>query len=85
MDRKLLGQSAKSQLFNHQGATACVTAAQEQLNLLPDVPNTVGFLKVGPWASILYHLVQTATVLMLEIFFRAHHMLEQAEELLQWT
>jgi len=81
MDRKLPTQTAKSQEFNHSAATTCVRSAQEQLALIPDVPNAVGFLKVGPWTTILHNLVQAVTVLMLEISFRTHHMPEQADEI----
>lgn len=82
LDRKLPGQSVKSQEFNRAAATACVTSAQEQLALITDIPNAVAFLKVGPWTSILQNLVQSVTVLMLEISFQAHHMPEQAGDLL---
>jgi len=82
LDRKLPTQSAKSQEFNHAAATTCVASAQEQLALIPDVPNVVGFLRVGPWSSVLHNLVQSVTVLMLEISFRSHHMPEQADDIL---
>ena len=83
LDRKLPAQSARSHEFNHVAAITCVTSAQDQLALIPDVPNAVGFLKVGPWATILHNLVQSVTVLMLEISFRAHHMPEQADDILE--
>lgn len=83
LDRKIPNQSNRSTNFNHSAAISCVTAAQEQLQLIPDEPNAVGLLKVGPWASILHMLVQSAIVLMLEISFRAHHMPEQAEDVLE--
>ncbi|KAK5936744.1 hypothetical protein PMZ80_011007 [Knufia obscura] len=82
LDRRLPTQSAKSQEFNRSAATTCVTSAQEQLALIPDAPNAVGFLKIGPWANILHNLVQSVTVLMLEISFRSHHMPEQADDVL---
>ncbi|KAK5954040.1 hypothetical protein OHC33_004611 [Knufia fluminis] len=82
LDRKIPGQSAKSREFNRTAAITCVTSAQDQLALIPDTPNAVGFLKVGPWTTILHNLVQAVAVLMLEISFRAHHMPEQADDMI---
>lgn len=83
LDRKIPGQSDKSKEFNHAAATTCVMAAQEQLSLIPDEPNAIGLLRTGPWVSILHCLVQAATVLMLEISFRAHHMPQQSDSLIE--
>lgn len=82
LDRKIPGQSQKSQEFNHAAATSCVTAAQDQLALIPDEPNAIGLLRVGPWANMLHMLVQSGTVLTLEISFRAHHMPQQVDEII---
>ena len=83
LDRKIPGQSAKSHEFNRNAAQQCVEAAKNLLGLIPDEPNAVGLIRVGPWWSILHWLVQAATVLMLEISFRAAHMPEEAEALLE--
>jgi len=81
LDRKLLHQSKKSSDFNHVAVTTCVASAQQQLTLISDEPDAVGLLKAGPWISILHFLVQCATVLMLELSFRAQHMPDQADDL----
>lgn len=83
LDRKIPGQSMKSHDFNHAAAVACVNAAREQLQLIPDEPNAVGLLRVGPWMNLLHFLVQSATVLMLEVSFRGHHMPEQVDDVLE--
>ena len=83
LDRKISGQSSRSLEFNRNTAQACVEAAKDLLSQIPDEPNAVGLIRVGPWWSILHWLVQAATVLMLEISFRAAHMPEQAEALLE--
>ena len=83
LDRKIPRQSSKSLEFNRNAAQRCVEAAKDMLSLIPDEPNAVGLIRVGPWWSILHWLVQAATVLMLEISFRAAHMPEQAEALLE--
>ncbi|RMD41544.1 hypothetical protein DV735_g3577, partial [Chaetothyriales sp. CBS 134920] len=83
LDRKIPNQSPKSMDFNRAGATGCVDAARDMLKLIPNEPNPIGLLTVGPWWSILHFLVQAATVLMLEISFRAHHMPEEADAVLE--
>ncbi|EXJ64334.1 hypothetical protein A1O7_00670 [Cladophialophora yegresii CBS 114405] len=83
LDRKIPGQSNKSLEFNRDSAAACVEAAMEMLQLIPDEPNAVGLIRVGPWWNILHWLVQSTTVLMLEISFRANHMPEEAEAILE--
>merc|ERR1712093_75653 len=82
LDRKIPHQSDKSLNFNRMSATTCVDAARDTLRLIPDEPNAVGLVKVGPWWNILHWLVQATTVLMLEISFRAHHMPEDADDVL---
>lgn len=83
LDRKIPHQSTKSLEFNRNSATSCVEAARELLRLVPDEPNAVGLIKVGPWWSILHWMVQATTVLMLELSFRAHHMPEEADAVLE--
>jgi Fungal specific transcription factor domain len=82
LDRKIPNQSSKSLDLNHQAATTCVDAARDLLALIPDQPNAVGLMRVGPWWSVLHWLVQATIVLLLEISFRAHHMPEEAEAIL---
>lgn len=61
----------------------CVEGAQETLRLIPDETNAVGLIRVGPWWSIVHWLVQAATILMLEISFRAHHMPQDADSIFE--
>lgn len=82
LDRKIPHQSSKSLDFNRQSATTCVDSARELLSLIPDEPNAVGLMRVGPWWSALHSLVQACTILALEISFRAHHMPEEADAIL---
>ncbi|KIX06227.1 uncharacterized protein Z518_04202 [Rhinocladiella mackenziei CBS 650.93] len=82
LDRKIPNQSTKSLEFNRNSATTCVEAAMEMLQLMPDEPNAVGLIRVGPWWNILHWLVQATTVLMLEISFRVNHMPEEADAIL---
>lgn len=83
LDLKIPGQSTKSDDLNHACALACVNAAREQMSLIPDEPNGPGLLRVGPWVTLVHMLVQSATVLMLELSFRAHHMPDQVDQILE--
>ncbi|KIW15354.1 hypothetical protein PV08_05400 [Exophiala spinifera] len=83
LDRKIPNQSNKSMEFNRNSAASCVKAAMEMLELIPDEPNAVGLLKVGPWWGILHWLVQCTSVLMLEISFRSNHMPEEVDAILE--
>lgn len=55
----------------------------ELLELIPDEPNAIGLIRVGPWWSLLHWLVQSTTVLMLEITFRANHMPEEVDAMME--
>ena len=83
LDRKIPRQSNKSKDFNRQSATTCIDAARAMLDLIPDQPNAIGLNKLSPWWCIIHFLVQATTVLMLELSFRANHMPEQAESILE--
>ena len=83
LDRKIPNQSAKSMEFNRTSAQTCVESAQTMISLIPDEPNAIGLNRIGPWWNLLHYLVQAAVVLMLELSFRADHMPEEAENILE--
>lgn len=85
MDRKIPSQSAKSREINGAAAAACIDAARDMLQLLPDEPNAVGLNSVGPWWCALHCLMQSTVVLLLELSFRADHMPEEAENIFEAT
>lgn len=91
VDRKIPDESDKSKSFNRETAARCVNAARGMLNLLPDEPNARGLYKIAPWWILVHYLMQAATILMLELAFRADHMPNEVEEVfdaaekaLQW-
>lgn len=51
--------------------------------MLPDAPDAVGLYRVSPWWCLVHHLVQATTVLMLELSFRADHMPNEADDILE--
>ena len=82
IDRQIPNESDHCKEFNNSTAAACVYAAKNMLELLPEQPNPIGLYKVSPWWSLLHHLMQAATVLMLELSFRVDHMPFEAEDIL---
>ena len=82
IDRKIPHQSNKSRDFNRSAAAECVHAAKSMMEMLADEPNPRELYKVAPWWCLVHHLMQAATILMLELSFRADHMPCEAEEIL---
>jgi len=80
IDRKIPDESDKARDFNRETAARCVNAARGMLDLLPDEPNAVGLYKIAPWWCLVHYLMQAATVLMLELSFRADHMPNEVED-----
>lgn len=85
IDRKIANQSGRAQDFNRESAMRCVHAPRDMLEMLPQEPNAIGLYKVGPWWCLVHYLVQAATVLMLELSFRAYHMPNEVEEIFDST
>ncbi|KAL9609236.1 MAG: hypothetical protein Q9167_005971 [Letrouitia subvulpina] len=82
IDRKIPNQSGEARDFNRSSAATCVDAATSMVGLLPDDPRTVSMYSAGPWWSLVHHLMQAITILMLEMSFRAEHWPEKADIIL---
>ena len=83
VDRKISGESGKAREKDRIAAAKCVHSAQAVSEMLPNVPDPVYLYGVAPWWCLVHHLVQASTVLMLELSFRADHMPNEAEEILE--
>ena len=79
VDGKILHLSENSQELNRYTAAKCVHAALDMVELLPDEPNAIGLYKIAPWWCLVHHIVQAATILMLELSFRSDHSPENEE------
>jgi hypothetical protein len=55
-----------------QLAAICVNVAGQMLNLLPEKPNFTWLYGVAPWWCILHNIMQSLTVLLTQLFTRAH-------------
>ena len=85
LHQRIPNESRKSIAFNRSAAISCVHAAKNMMELLPEEPNPIGLYKVAPWWCIVHHLVQAATVLMLELSLCSEHLPLEAEEILETT
>ncbi|MCJ1473494.1 hypothetical protein MMC13_002145 [Lambiella insularis] len=85
IDPSIPHESSKSKDFNRVAATACVQGARDMLDLIPDEPNPVGLNKVTPWWCLTHYMTQAASILILELFFRAEHMPHEANDILTYA
>lgn len=83
IERKIPNLSGKAKDFNRETAMKCVHAARDMLGMLPQEPNSVGLYTVAPWWCLVHYFMQAATVLMLELSFRADHMPNEVEEIFE--
>ena len=86
LDRKMPRQSETSRNSNHAKAVTCVEAAMSSLDLLPDRPDrpdVVELFKTTAWWAVLQQLMQATSIVLLELSFRAHHMPQEASNILQ--
>ncbi len=83
VDPKIANLSGISGDFNRETRIKCVRAAKDMLDLLPNELSPINLYKVAPWWCLVHHLVQAATVSMLELSFRPDHHPRQVEETLQ--
>ncbi|KAL8714244.1 MAG: hypothetical protein Q9220_001973 [cf. Caloplaca sp. 1 TL-2023] len=83
MKEKMPNESERGSNVDDFNATSCVLAARSLIDLLPNRPDPLGLYRVSPWWNMVHHLMQAATVLMLELSFRASHCPDMVDELLQ--
>ncbi|PYI05933.1 C6 transcription factor [Aspergillus sclerotiicarbonarius CBS 121057] len=69
--------SNKKPTFSHEMAVITLESARQMLDLIPDVPDAVRLYDICPWWCILHYLMQTSTVLLLELSFGSIHMPEE--------
>lgn len=64
--------------FCSKTAAECVESACHMLTLFPDTPDAATLHRMTPWWCTLHYLMQAATVLLLELSFKAQHVPEKA-------
>jgi hypothetical protein len=60
-----------SALSQQRIARICIDSACQLLDLLPDRPDALWLIQVSPWWCVLHYLMQSVTVLLIEMEFRA--------------
>ncbi|CAI6309904.1 unnamed protein product [Periconia digitata] len=73
IERRITGQSDFSFDFNETTAKRCVQAAQDMADLLPEDLNLKYLLENGPWWIMVHHIMQSMTVLLLELSYQSTH------------
>ncbi|PSN72565.1 hypothetical protein BS50DRAFT_658531 [Corynespora cassiicola Philippines] len=91
IERRIPDQSRNSANFNDKTAGACIEAAKDLAQLLPDEPNPRYIYELGPWWSMTHNIVQALAVFLLEICYSQPHLSSrqssiapQAKKLLLW-
>ncbi|KKZ61555.1 hypothetical protein EMCG_03874 [[Emmonsia] crescens] len=78
LDRQA-AHTRKLKKFSQDTAALCVSSACHMLDLIPDEPDAIGLSNISPWWCVLHYLMQSMTVLLLELTFRARHMPDDAK------
>ncbi|KAJ5523927.1 hypothetical protein N7494_010577 [Penicillium frequentans] len=68
----------KTHEFCSKTAAECVESACHMLTLFPDTPDAALLHRISPWWCTLHYLMQAATILLLELAYRAQHVPEKA-------
>ncbi|KAF9694971.1 hypothetical protein EKO04_007079 [Ascochyta lentis] len=74
LDSRIPDQTKASNDFNQKMARACIGAAKLFTDILPDPTNTAYLYQIGPWWSMVHHVMQVLTVLLLEISYNTFHL-----------
>ncbi|CAI7638423.1 unnamed protein product [Penicillium glandicola] len=69
--------------FSHDMAVMTLESAMHTLDLLPDEPNSAHLYQFCPWWCFLHYIMQTATVIILELSFHCVHMPARESSLVQ--
>ena len=80
--RQISHQSDDSIRKGQAAASRCVNAARAILQFLPGESRGSNLNDSPIWYTLLHHIKRSATVLILELAFRAEHMPSEAEEIL---
>ena len=82
LDHRIHDQSQHSKSRNHAAAHRCVSSARAVLQLISERPHNAVLYQGTLWWMIFHHLKRAATVVLLELAFRAEHMPSEAGDIL---
>ncbi|KAJ4358923.1 hypothetical protein N0V95_002629 [Ascochyta clinopodiicola] len=82
LDTRIPDQTKASSDFNRKMARTCIGAAKTFTDILPDQMNAAYLYQIGPWWSMVHHIMQVLTVLLLETSYNTVHLPKDNNELL---
>ncbi|GFF86676.1 hypothetical protein CNMCM6936_006845 [Aspergillus lentulus] len=80
-DRLRPGQVQNPPLDQRKNAKICVDSACDILDLLPDTPDVLWLVQLSPWWCIIHYLMQSATILLIELDFCVKFDVEEAAKI----
>lgn len=80
---RIKDESQDSKDFNAYAVTSCVNSASSIIKALPPLLDPNALYATIQWWNILHYIVEAASVLMLELAYRAEHVPAQAEDMLR--
>ncbi|GIC92919.1 Zn(II)2Cys6 transcription factor [Aspergillus udagawae] len=80
-DRLRPGQFQNPPLDQRKNAKVCVDSACDILDLLPDTPDVLWLIRLSPWWCIIHYLMQSATILLIELDFCVKFDVEEAAKI----
>lgn len=76
---------AKESTFSHEMVLVALESARLLLDLIPNSPDPVWLYQTCPFWCILHYIVQSGSVLLLELSFKCIHMPEEGKNILEYS
>ncbi|KAF7671197.1 hypothetical protein GT037_010758 [Alternaria burnsii] len=73
VNSRIPNQTESSASCNGDMARACVNAAKKLTDILPDHATAAQMFETGPWWSLVHHIMQALTVLLVELSYCMDH------------
>jgi len=83
IEGRIMHESHRSKNFNAQAVTSCVQSATNVITLLPSLDDPKAVYDIIPWWTTIHYIIAAASVLMLELAFRAEHVPTQGQQLVE--
>jgi Fungal specific transcription factor domain len=79
---RIENESNRSKTFDADAAGTCVESAQNVLAALPPISDPSKVYYIRAWWNVVHYIIEAASVLMLELAYRAEHLPSKAEVIL---
>lgn len=74
-------ESEESKNFNQDAVRSCLDSARAIVATFSDTPDPSEVYKISPWWNALHYLCEAASILMLEIAYRAQHVPSHVDDI----